>query len=687
MAGFATFGGPAAGKLQAALYYARQDRRARAIANYIPPPPFIQPSSSWNGTAGTGFAVTPTDPTRTTAKPALRLAVPPHQFFTDSLLVGVRAEALNVDTLLGGVDRVELFWEGSVVTISQPTLQPFTRPDGSTYLCAGYWAVLEWTANGNGHFYARAWPADATMQPRVIGPFLFFPQRYSDGAGGFTPFDYRVTVNSAATPVTGSVFASFASARNWLRTAPARNPLITFANAADNLPTDAGGSDWNPDGYVNIAASVPITFGHRTFAERGDIRPRSPLRVIGPNITFDMAHTGQILIPPVAGGREHWLDRVHFTNSLGRDSYWEEGDIRAAQLTVGGSPWFTECRFTQSYEPVASAALTRACTFETVTGDVLRFNRLSIGCVINDSDSTFFNTAIAALSVVYTGAATTATIEGSGTTATKTFTLRENGTSIGTFQARTGGADYLAGTNYFVRNVRDWINSFPGWSATVLDETRVAAQLSTQTGRGLAFGAQNCKTTPLTLFTASDIHADTISGNGENRIVADLLAWNLVGQNLFLSDGPSTDYIVVNAVLVNKEVGGWESALSQVGNSVASHVVIANVTMPNQRFSARSLATFDTYCAVLSSTFQSIAREGTNTNLKIIGNHVQDGGGTPLAATEHTIGGTRATLFVSALTGDVRPVGELVVNPKTNRLRFDLVGHKRGATAPAGALA
>ena len=59
----------------------------------------LEPSAGWNGTAATGFGgaygAVPTDPTRTTAKPALRLLVPPGQRFTDTLVVGVAAAANN----------------------------------------------------------------------------------------------------------------------------------------------------------------------------------------------------------------------------------------------------------------------------------------------------------------------------------------------------------------------------------------------------------------------------------------------------------------------------------------------------------------------------------------------------------------------------------------------------------------
>ncbi|MDP2130302.1 MAG: hypothetical protein U0975_08815 [Erythrobacter sp.] len=56
-------------------------------------PPLIAPAGAWTGTAASGFTTIPTEPVRTTAKPALRLITPPSQWFTDTLDVGVMAAA------------------------------------------------------------------------------------------------------------------------------------------------------------------------------------------------------------------------------------------------------------------------------------------------------------------------------------------------------------------------------------------------------------------------------------------------------------------------------------------------------------------------------------------------------------------------------------------------------------------
>lgn len=659
-------------------------------ATFLPLAPSVaslSPGDLWTGTAGSGFGgALPVDPVRITAKPACRLVVPPDQFFTDRLVVGVAAYALNGTTLVNGIEAVRFHYEGRTLDVGLPTHRTFTRHDGSTYRCLGYWVELVHTGtSGNCNLYIEAVPTDKTMQNRVIGPFRFYPQRYSDGAGGFTPHDFRVEVNSTKTPVAGSIYASLSTAVNFLRTSSARNPLITFTHAADNIDVWPG-FDYTPDGRLTIVSTVPITFGRPNFASRGEIRPRWPICLRGANITLDMAHTSQV-IQPAGGVRNHWLDGIRIIDSKGRDAYWEGGGVRPVQFTIGGSPWFTECLVEEMYEPARSANLTRACIFRNVVGDVLSFNRLSVGNIVDDSDSTFWDTPIASLQVTYTGPAATATIAGTGTSASKSITLRENGTSIGTFAVTSTGSAFTAGTNYSVQNVASWINTFPGWSATVLDNTRVAAALSDAAGRGQAFPQTNCKDVAATLFTSFDLHADTIAGNGDNRIFADNLGLKLVGQNIILGGGAVQDFILVNNAFVNKEQAGWDVALSQMANAAFSHLVIAHTSMPNQRLGTRANATFDGYCAILCNTARTLSREESGTSLKIQRNHTQDDSTEPFGSTEHTIGGTRASLFVDALNGTLVPAGSLLASSRSRAAAYDMNGQLRGANAPAGAVA
>ena len=84
--------------------YGMKQRRRRSIKAA---PLLIAPSAGWNGTAGSGFSTVPADPARTTAKPVLRLIVPPFQWYTNELVVGVYAAANNGGSLFDNMGRSE----------------------------------------------------------------------------------------------------------------------------------------------------------------------------------------------------------------------------------------------------------------------------------------------------------------------------------------------------------------------------------------------------------------------------------------------------------------------------------------------------------------------------------------------------------------------------------------------------
>ena len=91
--------------------------------------PLLAPSPAWNGEAASGFAETPSDPPRTTAKPAARLLVPPGQYYKKKLNVGIAAAANDGGTLIGGIDRVRFRYEGETVDVLEPSA--FTCPDSN----------------------------------------------------------------------------------------------------------------------------------------------------------------------------------------------------------------------------------------------------------------------------------------------------------------------------------------------------------------------------------------------------------------------------------------------------------------------------------------------------------------------------------------------------------------------------
>ncbi|MEL6485655.1 MAG: hypothetical protein AAFQ13_00730, partial [Pseudomonadota bacterium] len=198
-------------------------------------PSNLPPGDDWNGTAGSGFTTTPSDPTRTTAKPMARMLEPPLQAFTDELVVGVEAFAN------GGIARVQFNFEGRPFNVTTPSFRQFTREDGSTYLCLGYWINIKRPASieGAADLYAEIFANDPTMQSRVIGPFTYFPVT--------TLHDMNVTVGAAGD------HADLASAMAAVATAGAQRSEIKLIDNGDYTP---GIRNYNPtQGYHKIVAA------------------------------------------------------------------------------------------------------------------------------------------------------------------------------------------------------------------------------------------------------------------------------------------------------------------------------------------------------------------------------------------------------------------------------------------------
>ena len=145
------------------------------IAANPQPPASVEPSAGWNGTAATGFGgaygAVPTDPTRTTAKPALRLLVPPGQFFTDTLVVGVAAAANNDGSMANnGLSGVTFHFEGNTAVVSEPTLRTFADANGNNVTYLGQWVTLKKPTgtSGEAQLYVTATPADARIMASML---------------------------------------------------------------------------------------------------------------------------------------------------------------------------------------------------------------------------------------------------------------------------------------------------------------------------------------------------------------------------------------------------------------------------------------------------------------------------------------------------------------------------------------
>lgn len=668
----------------------------------------LAPSDQWNGLAGSGFASVPADPARLTAKPALRLIVPPNQHFTRQLLVGVIGFANANGTLIGGLDRVRFTFEGTSRDVIEPSFQTFTRADGSRYKCLGYWALLEKPADmvGEGHFYAEAIPADATMQSRIIGPYSF--SMVDD------LHDFVLTVAPSQEPIAGQRFQTLGAALDYLCDQNAQNPHVTITEAMteDLSETVSTTSAYVGSGYCTITASAPVTFARPAYT--GDasslFRPRyNRLHFKGSNITFDMRYVRELWSETNVEG-EHWLDGCRFTNSAGRGDYWRLGSRPIAHL-VRGKPWFTECRFDEVSDPTTRGNLVRGCLGQNIYRDFTGDPGAVLYNQITSLDATIeWLKDVPAMTVTYLGSEASATLKlaGANDSNTRTFTATW-GSQTATFVIGASEARYLlssdagydattAGQGYSVDDVATWLNSLPGWSANVLDNTRRASALSIAGVKGRGFNPISVKDTALELVTCFDLHGDFFQHFSlqENCVVAFNTGVEMRGQNIFVGSNTVSpkDFVFIGNAFANVlSIDGYarvDQVSSQFMRQPFSHLVYCHNTMPVQRLLLRTAQGFipDQYSIVGNNYHLGLSWNGSaNSDLSLINNSVDEFQVLP----EGSIGGFAAgngfTKLKSAYPVDFSPAGELLTMPAAPVLRYDVDGRERQNPDAIGALA
>lgn len=646
----------------------------------------ISPSAGFTGTAASGFGgsygAVPTDPTRTTAKPVCRLMVPPNQYFTDKLLVGVYAGANSNGSLANlGLSKVRVHYEGSTYDITKPTWQTITDANGVKRQYLGWWVWLKRNAvNGEAQCYFEAFPVDTTMQNRVMGPYSFFPSA--------ALHDYDLTVAATGAIVTGVSYQTIQAALQYLKTAVAKNPRITITQAGtyDLGPSSGTAPTYQGNGYCTIRATVPITIGREPFSTFSDARTRyDGMKFTGSNITFDMKNLSNIYHDGSA--RLNWFDGVTFFNSAGDFALVMGGPRPAAWLTREAS-WLTECTISGVRGPCLGDNLVRGCTVFNSYGDVCTGSNCIVGSTFHNLDSISLASYLDALTVQYTGAGASATlaISGNNDANNRVWTAVVGGATVGTFTVVNTTAGYTANTNYTVQNVVDWLNSLSGWTATLVNNTRRASACGSSTNKGYAMGATDVKTTPLTVRSFFDLHADWYQqGTDENVAIADNLVYQCRSQLIFFDKYLQKDTLILNNCFGSMDGFGF----TQFGEPT-SHMVVAHNSWSDQLVSLRPGTgyTADSYCLLANNVTPTIVwADGVpDTDLVIANNHLFATGSNPSGGTGTTISGTASSMFVDALGGNFTPTGELLSNLKTSIVKRDIGSRLRSTTAPAGAV-
>lgn len=671
--------------------------------------PRLAPDPDWTGIEGSGFDTTPTDPTRTTAKPVCRLLTPDHQWFTDTLTIGVAAYANANGTLIGGIDRVRFHFEGNSVDVLAPTFRQFTRFDGSTYSCHGYWVTLTKPAGtaGDGHVYVEAIPADATMQSRVLGPFAY--------SAVDTLHDYDLVVDPGEDEQAGVSYQSVVDALAYLKTEEAQNPRITI-----QAPDPSGVYDLNVSGnYAGgtgrclIEADVPVKFGNAQFNREStnDFRPLyGGLHFRGANIVFDCEFLGRITQEQDTTDNGLWLDGVKITNEA-TDAYYLAGTRPFPMFVETQTIWWaTDCYADEINDPYTGATLARGCIAEHGYNDFAQGAECVVNCVaVNWNSTDPWQTYVPSITI--TGPAnSTLSLAGGNEAPTRTFTAKEGGVEVGTFLVGRAEEYYLeateqdydavaAGQGYFIQDVADWINSLTGWSATVLDNKRRATAFSAfgATGelKGRAFEDVPIGSTGETFETYFDVHTDFLKQvknvNESNVLWAFNSATDVKGQVFFGTDNSGIKDFAIIGNAVHNLIDDNKIQIGSKTGDPASHLIVAHNTVPNQEFLARSSDMgfeLDAYSLIACNVFLDMdwSSEGA-TGSPVIKDNVIDAGETAMEGATGTVAaGTAASKVPGLEEGDFTPAGELLTNLKTPLVSRDIDGNTRAAPDAAGAV-
>lgn len=655
--------------------------------------PLLVTGSSWDGTAGSGFTSPPSDPARTTAKPAIRLIEPPDQHFTDTLTVGAAAMANNAGTLIDGVQVLRFYFESDApLEVATPSFRTLTREDGSTYECHGYWVDLKKPSNTQGaaQLYIEAVPADASMQNRVIGPFLFYPSAVQH--------DFETTVGVAGD------HATFNAAKEAARNSGAANPLIELLDEGDYTLTQ-GGPGYIPTGYLTVqpaqGVSARLTLGPGNEA----VWDQNIGRLWLEDIAIDLDTIAAI---KTQGGAGQVLKRCRATRTGGRQLWFK--NTPPDSYFVEGPAYLLECYTDGVYEVGDANALMRGTINERGFGDITSSCPATLYNVFHDWD--WLDIApvdIPRMSISYSGTGSNVTLSrsllGSGpqTNRLRIFTLKVDGVSALTFEAwqfwdrydepvTNDGGSPATVRGYEVQHFVDAINALPDFAATLRNNDVAARALNLQGSDDNAdFGDTEIisGTGSYDVIADIDLHAGAISGNsGENRIhlfdqitgFNDSLLWNY-------SQNPGYKDIVIAGCIIGQ--GG--DPVVGTNNLIAdeySHVVFVHNSVRGQNmFLGKSNGTteWDSYC-LFSNNASPTLGDNSNTNpVRGSNNHLAVDTIVSSDFTGTVVDGSTASWFPNADQRDFSAAGELAANPKPPAMIYDLNGSVRANPSSVGA--
>lgn len=693
--------------------------------NYAGPVVEIKPGAAWNGIAGSGFGTSnpvPIDPARETAKPALRLATPPNQFFSDRMPIFIAAAANDNGSLLKtlGLASVRIHCEGNTIELSAPSHRTMTDVNGVERAYYGWHFDLRHPAtggidnegNGELEIYIEAVPIDSTMQRRLIGPFQWTAARFPDGKGGWTPYDYSLEVDPSNPDPDAEPkrFESIAAASDFCLSLNARNPLVTIIDAGEGYWL-GGAKTYVPEGHFNITARVPVTFSSKEYTtdRNATVRTTRNLHIFGSNVTMDMRWWCQIYTENNAT-TGHWMDGIKFVHSGPRTELWRGGSRPIYPLIRHHDnfpPSFTECEISGIPDPCRGAGIVRGSVFTECPGDIISGTPVVIGNRAENCTSTLHWRRFETLTITYTGSAAEPTIE---KVQGNVYVAKEGASEVGRFQMERSEEAYAADKAYWPEHLVNWVNNdLPeGWSATLQlpsgtgpgeSRYRQGASLTMPGGIGRDFGPQNVKGVTFSLETFFDYHSDWFAQDydlHENIIHYDNILNGVAVQTYILGAGQLRDALIFNNVFLNLPRREDFYLISQMSGAI-SHAVLAHNAWTSQPLVIREgnpATDLDSYCLIANNIAPTIDIGGdqSDPDTEITENHIMEDRLLPEGATFTSVGGTAETLFenVNILEydpeSDFTPAGALTVeeNLKQPVLKYDLRGAERSSRDAAG---
>jgi len=497
--------------------------------------PRIAPSASWNGTLGTGWSSgEPTaSPVRALTDPAQPEIAPFYPYHRCAFNTRTRL-LFNVeerDPTKPVNMRVHL--EGNTVDVPADTFQRYVGDDGierAAWLRAFDLDWANFSVNGKCRFWVEAIPSDTTMVSRIIGPFEMKRKTGNlwDATLTFGPGGTYADFAAARAAAVAAPYNTSSYEHIWLKPLASHNYDVV-GRTVPVIYNRWGKTliDGNPGVIWRVHSSE-----WRTTSQNFEVGLDGA--IWGPSCAFDMRRMSSFIVPRSTQGatqNQHFAG-VRFYNDNGRNDMFGNGVVLAANsgstalsnpdardrrnpgfvsnpASAGMFADFTECTFEGACRPPTAglAQLARNCIIRGGSEDIfspsntdkmqwgLCYNNVAIDCSPID-----LRTTINAISIIYGGAAATATVTfiGSNNAAGTRIELRENGSLVYSVSVSTT----LGTGNYSVAEVVAWINAnCAGWTATTLDNTRRASYFSAKT-------AANAKGVAVVNSTWIDNHAD-----------------------------------------------------------------------------------------------------------------------------------------------------------------------------------